>query len=43
MANYSVEIQRQNVTLAQFLNDVRLECELKGIIAEIDQEEFENP
>lgn len=43
MANYCVEIQRQNVTLAQFLDDVRMECELKGIIAEIDQEEFENP
>lgn len=43
MANYSIEIQRNNVTLAQFLRYVRQQCEKKGICMEIDREEFENP
>ena len=43
MANYSIEIQRNNVTLAQFLRYVRQQCEKKGIYMEIDREEFENP
>ena len=42
MANYSIEIQRNNVTLAQFLRYVRQQCEKKGICMEIDREEFEN-
>ncbi|BFL49078.1 MULTISPECIES: hypothetical protein [Clostridia] len=43
MANYSIEIQRNNVTLAQFLRYVRQQCEKKGIYMEINREEFENP
>ncbi len=43
MADYSIEIQRNNVTLAQFLRYVRQQCEKKGIYMEIDREEFENP
>ena len=43
MANYSIEIQRNNVTLAQFLRYVRQQCEKKGIYMEIAREEFENP
>ena len=43
MANYSIEIQHNNVTLAQFLRYVRQQCEKKGIYMEIDREEFENP
>ena len=43
MADYSIEIQRNNVTLAQFLRYVRKQCERKGISMDIDREEFENP
>ena len=43
MANYSIEIQRNNVTLAQFLRYVRQQCKKKGIYMEIGREEFENP
>lgn len=43
MANYSIKIQRNNVTLAQFLRYVRQQCEKKGIYMEIDREGFENP
>ncbi len=43
MTNYSIEIQRSNVTLAQFLRYVWQQCEKKGIYMEIDREEFENP
>lgn len=43
MADYSIEIQRSNVTLAQFLRYVRQQCEKNGIYMEIDREEFENP
>ena len=43
MANYSIEIQRNNVTLAQFLRYVRQQCQKKGIYMEIDREEFEKP
>lgn len=41
MANYSIEIQRNNVTLAQFLRYVRQQCEKKGISMDINREEFE--
>ena len=43
MANYSIEIERNNVTLAQFLRYVRQHCEKKGIYFEIDRETFEKP
>ena len=43
MANYSIEIERNNVTLAQFLRYVRQQCEKKGIYFEIDRETFEKP
>lgn len=43
MANYSIEIERNNVTLAQFLRYVRQQCEKKGIYMEIDRNEFEKP
>lgn len=43
MANYSIEIERNNVTLAQFLRYVRQQCEKKDIYMEIDREEFESP
>ena len=43
MADYSIEIQCNNVTLAQFLRYVRKQCERKGISMDIDREEFENP
>ena len=43
MANYSIEIERNNVTLAQFLRYVRQQCEKKGIYMEIDRDEFEKP
>ena len=43
MANYSIEIERNNVTLAQFLRYVRQQCEKKGIYIEIDRDEFEKP
>lgn len=39
MADYSIEIQRNNVTLAQFLRYVRKQCEKKGISMDIDREE----
>ena len=31
MANYNIEIERNNVTLAQFLRYVRQQCERKNI------------
>lgn len=43
MANYSIEIERNNVTLAQFLRYVRQQCEKKDIYIEIDRDEFEKP
>ena len=41
--NYSIEITRRNVTLAQFLAAVRHECKRKGLYFEIEKKEFENP
>jgi hypothetical protein len=41
--NYEIEIQRHNVTLAQFLHYVKTECTKKGIDFYIEKEEFENP
>ena len=43
MANYHIEIQRSNVTLAQFLRYVKKQCENKGIDFYISRDEFENP
>ena len=43
MSNYSIEIERNNVTLAQFLRYVSQQCEKKGIYVEIDREIFEKP
>ncbi len=43
MANYHIEIQRSNVTLAQFLRYVRQQCEKKGIDFSIEREDFEKP
>lgn len=43
MANYQIEIERNNVTLAQFLRYVKQQCARKGIDAAIGREEFENP
>ena len=43
MANYQIEIERNNVTLAQFLRYVRQQCEKKGIYMEIDRDTFEKP
>lgn len=43
MANYHIEIQRSNVTLAQFLRYVRQQCEKKGIDFYIEREDFEKP
>lgn len=43
MANYSIEIERNNVTLAQFLRYVRQQCEKKGIYVEIERKTFEKP
>ena len=43
MANYHIEIQRSNVTLAQFLRYVRQQCENTGIDFYIEREDFENP
>lgn len=43
MANYSIEIERNNVTLAQFLRYVRQQCERKGIDFGIERESFEKP
>lgn len=43
MANYDIEIQRNNVTLAQFLRYVRQQCEKKGIDCYIEREDFEKP
>ena len=40
MANYSIEIQCNNVTLAQFLRYVRQQCEKKGIYLELDREDI---
>jgi hypothetical protein len=41
--NYHIEIQRNNVTLAQFLASCKFECKKKGIDFNIDRKEFENP
>ncbi len=43
MANYQIEIERNNVTPAQFLRYVRQQCERKGIDLSIDRETFEKP
>ena len=43
MANYNIEIERNNVTLAQFLRYVRQQCERKGIDFGIERETFEKP
>jgi hypothetical protein len=43
MANYHIEIQRSNVTLAQFLRYVKQQCAKKGIDFYIDRDDFENP
>lgn len=43
MANYRIEIERNGVTLAQFLRYVRQQCEKKGIDFGIDRETFEKP
>ena len=43
MVNYQIEIERNNVTLAQFLRYVRQQCEKKGIYMEIDRATFEKP
>ena len=43
MANYNIEIERNNVTLAQFLRYVRQQCERKGIDFDIERETFEKP
>ena len=43
MANYHIEIQRNNVTLAQFLRYVKNECAKKGIDFNINRDEFEKP
>lgn len=41
--NYYIEIQRNNVTLAQFLAYCKTQCQKKGIDFNINREEFENP
>lgn len=41
--NYHIEIQRNNVTLAQFLQYCKTQCKKKGIDFNINREEFENP
>lgn len=43
MANYHIEIERNNVTVAQFLRYVKKQCADKGIPCDIDREYFENP
>ena len=43
MANYQIEIERNNVTLAQFLRYVRQQCEKKGIYMEMDRDTFKKP
>lgn len=43
MANHNIEIERNNVTLAQFLRYVHQQCEKKGIYVKIDRETFEKP
>ena len=43
MANYNIEIERNNVTLAQFFRYVRQQCEKKGIDFSIERETFEKP
>ena len=43
MANYHIEIQRNNVTLAQFLRYVKKQCANKGIDFNINRDEFEKP
>ena len=41
--NVIIEIQRSNITLAQFLAMVRYECKKKGTECNIERDEFENP
>jgi hypothetical protein len=41
--NYQIEINRMNVTLAQFLAEVRYKCKKNGINFDLDLKEFENP
>lgn len=43
MANYQIEISRNNITLAQFFAMVKFECKKKGIDFYMTKEEFENP
>ena len=43
MANYNIEIERNNVTLAQFLRYVRQQCERKNIDFGVERDFFENP
>ena len=43
MVNYSIEIEHNNVTLAQFLWYVRQQCEKKSIYMEIEQKTFRKP
>lgn len=43
MANYQIEIQRNNVTLAQFLRYAKKQCACKGIDFCIDRDHFEHP
>lgn len=40
---HSIELQRQNVTLAEFLAYVKKQCQAKGIPCDIERDEFENP
>jgi hypothetical protein len=43
MANYQIEISRNNVTLAQFFAMVKFECKKRGIDFYLNKDEFENP
>jgi hypothetical protein len=43
MVNYSIQVSRHNVTLAQFLGEVKNSCKRKGIPFDLDRDEFENP
>ena len=43
MANYKIEIQRHDVTLAQFLRYVKKQCANKGIDFYINRDDFEKP
>ena len=43
MADYHIEIERNNVTPAQFLRYVRQQCEKKGIDFGIERDTFKKP